>query len=123
VLAQRGVMPTSQVRSILVDHVLVDTGATGLCLPADIIQQLGLELIREAQVEIATGFSTARIFGDASITVEGRTGTFECLELPGGRQPLLGVVPLEWLGINLDLANERMTLLPDWGDRTYLTIL
>ena len=52
-----------------------------------------------------------------------REGTFECLELPGGRDPLLGVIPLEALGIELDLKNQKLKLLPLEPTDTYLTIL
>ena len=53
----------------------------------------------------------------------GREGTFECLELPGGMNPLLGVIPLEALGIELDLKNQRLVILPISPTQTYLTIL
>jgi predicted aspartyl protease len=42
ILAERGFIPNEQVRSITLDNLLVDTGATRLCLPADIINRLGL---------------------------------------------------------------------------------
>jgi hypothetical protein len=45
------------------------------------------------------------------------------LELPGGRDALLGVVPLEVLGIELDLKNQQLKVLPDTSADTYLTIL
>jgi predicted aspartyl protease len=123
VLVERGFAAAETVRSKQVRSVLVDTGATNLCLPADLITELGLPLRRIVEVETATGITSARMFHDAVLTVEGRTGIFECLELPGGKQPLLGVIPLEALGIDLDLANERMVLRPDWGEGTYLSIL
>ena len=103
--------------------VLVDTGATKLCLPANTITQLGLELLKEVDVATANGFSKARIFRDASIELMGREGTFECLELPGGRNALIGVIPLEALGIELDLRNQQLKLLPEESMDTYLTIL
>lgn len=53
----------------------------------------------------------------------GREGTFECLELPGGRNALIGVIPLEALGIELDLRNQQLKLLPEESMDTYLTIL
>jgi clan AA aspartic protease len=105
------------------ENVLVDTGATTLCLPQDAIAQLGLELLREVDVTTASGFRKARIFQDARISLLGREGTFECLELPGGRDALLGVVPLEVLGIELDLTNQQLKVLPDTSADTYLTIL
>lgn len=122
VLAARGFIPPEQVRSITLKNVLVDTGASTLCLPADAIAQLGLEILKEVDVATATGIGT-RIFQDAKISLLGREGTFECLELPGGRDALLGVIPLEALGIELDLQNQRLKLLPISPTDTYLTIL
>ncbi len=121
--ATRGYIPPEQVRSITLKNVLVDTGATTLCLPPEAIAQLGLELLREVDVTTATGLSKARIFRDASILLMGREGTFECLELPGGRDALLGVIPLEALGIELDLRNQQLKVLPETSIDTYLTIL
>jgi clan AA aspartic protease len=123
VFATRGGMAQTEVRSVALDNVLVDTGATTLCLPADVIECLGLELLREVDVETAVGISKARIFQDAKIALLGREGTFECLELPGGRSPLLGVIPLEALGIELDLQNQSLKILPISPTQTYLTIL
>lgn len=123
IVADRGLMPASEVRSVTLDDVLVDTGATTLCLPADIIAQLGLALLKEVDVETAMGIGKARIFQDAKVSLLGREGTFECLELPEGRSPLLGVIPLEALGIELDLKNQRLVTLPISPTETYLTIL
>jgi clan AA aspartic protease len=123
VLAKRGVIAPNEIRSLTLDNVLVDTGATTLCLPADIIEQLGLEILKTVEVETATGISQARIFQDAKISLLDREGTFECLELPGGQRPLLGVIPLEALGIELDLQKQVLKVLPISPTQTYLTIL
>jgi len=121
--AEDGIIPTDRVRSITLDNVLVDTDATTLCLPANVIAQLGLKLLKEVVIQIATGISTARIFQDAKISLLGREGTFECLELPAGSNALLGVIPMEALGIEVDLKNQRLILLPIGPTETYLTIL
>lgn len=121
--AERGIIPPEQVRSVILDNVLINTGATTLCLPPQIIAKLGLSLLKEVDVETANGIGKARIFQDAKISLEGREGTFECLELPGGMNPLLGVIPLEALGIELDLKNQRLIILPISPTQTYLTIL
>lgn len=121
--AARGFIPSEQVRFVTLDQVLVDTGATILCLPAKVIAQLGLDILKEVDVETATGIGKARIFQDAKISLMEREGTFECLELPGGQGPLLGVIPLEALGIELDVQNHRLVLLPISPTQTYLTIL
>ena len=91
-LAKQGKIPADQVRTLVLEHVLVDTGAATLCLPADVIARLGLDVLKEVQVATATGIRTARIFQDAKISLCGREGTFECLELPGGQDALIGVI-------------------------------
>ena len=68
------------------ENVLVDTGATTLCLPADVIDTLGLSLLKEVDVATAMGTGRARIFQDAKMMLCDREGTFECLELPGGQR-------------------------------------
>ncbi|MEG4517978.1 MULTISPECIES: retroviral-like aspartic protease family protein [unclassified Microcoleus] len=121
--AEDNLIPIEQVRSVTLENVLVDTGATTLCLPKDVIAKLGLKILKQVVVETATGISEARIFQDAKISLCGREGTFECLELSEGKTPLLGVIPMEALGIEVDLKNQRLKVLPDGPTETYLTIL
>ena len=121
--AERGMIPTEQIRSVTLENVLVDTGATTLCLPKDAIARLGLRILKQVVVETATGISEARIFQDAKISLCGREGTFECLELPEGKTPLLGVIPMEALGIEIDLKNQRLKVLPEGPTETYWTVL
>lgn len=122
-LAARGLLDPAAIRSIHLDDVLVDTEATLLSLPGDLISQLGLREFDDVPVDTATGPATARRFRNVVLTVEGRIGTFDVLELPGGNRPLLGVIPMEALGLVPDLAAERLRLLPMTRDDTYLTIL
>lgn len=121
--ASQGLITNDQVRSVTLRDVLVDTGTTTLCLPPETIAQLGLDLLKEVDVTTAAGLRTARVFQDAKISLCGREGTFECLELPGGRNPLIGVIPLEALGLELDLQHQTLKVLPSTSMDTYLTIL
>jgi predicted aspartyl protease len=121
--ASDGTISSEQVRSITLQNVLVDTVATTLCLPSEFIAQLGLTLLKEVDVATAQGISKTRIFQDARLSLCGREGTFECLELPGGRDPLIGVIPLEALGLEPDLRNQTLKVLPSESVDTYLTIL
>jgi predicted aspartyl protease len=118
-LARRGLLPQTDVRSTEFTRVLVDTGATTLCLPANITSSLGLEVKREVVVETATGSSATRVYDDVWIECEGRSGVFECLELPEGAPVLLGVVPLEAMGLQPDVKNHRLVVLPESGPGTY----
>ncbi len=102
--------------------VLVDTGAMTLCLPIDVIRDLGLSLLRTVPVTTATRVEEAGVYEDAKVTIEGRTGSFDCIALPEGSPALLGVVPLEWLGLEPDLVHEQLRVLPASGRDTYLFI-
>lgn len=118
-----GASAADAVRSIELREVLVDTGATTLCLPPNLIARLGLDLLKEVEATTATGVRSVRIFQDAKIRLCGREGTFECLELPGGLDPLLGVIPLEMLGLEPDLKHQTLRVLPEESVDRYLTIL
>ncbi|MEG4119064.1 aspartyl protease [Microcoleus sp. N9_B4] len=121
VMAERGFISAEEVRSVILDNVVVDTGATLLSLPARIISQLGLIQVGERDVETSAGIKKGRIFADAQIIVEGREGRFDCLELPEGVSAvLLGVIPMEELGLEPDLKNRQLRVLPMNNQQTYL---
>jgi hypothetical protein len=123
VMAERGFISTEEVRSVTLDNVVVDTGATLLSLPAPIISQLGLIQVGERDVETSAGIKKGRIFADAQIIVEGREGRFDCLELREGVSAvLLGVIPMEELGLEPDLKNRRLRVLPMNEEQTYLMV-
>lgn len=53
--AKDGAITSARVRSLVLDGVLGDTGATTICLTAEMIEQLGLELHRTVSLETAVG--------------------------------------------------------------------
>lgn len=122
ILAERGFIPTEQVRSITLDNVLVDTGATRLCLPADIISQLGLPMLGEIDGETVIGTRKFRIFKDVTLAIAGREGRYDCVEIPAGQEPLIGLIPLEDLGLEPDLKNQRLNVLPAEGNQSYIRV-
>ncbi len=77
----------------------------------------------EADVKIAIGVEKVRIFKMLNLVVEGREGVFNCIELPEDSEPLLGLIPLEDLGLEPDLNNQKLRILPTQGKDTYLTVL
>lgn len=123
VLEENGFITLDKVRTVHLKNVLVDSGATTLCLSARVISELGLKLLKQVDVSTAVVISKANIFQDAKISLCDREGTFECLELPGGTEALLGVIPLEALGLELDLQKQTLRVLPTESFDTYLTIL
>lgn len=123
VLAERGFIETAEIRSCTVDNALVDTDATRLCLPADLIQTLGLKLTGMIDAQATVGHQTVNVYEGLKLTVEGREGRYDCVELPVGQTPLLGLIPLEDLGLEPDLQHQRLRHLPTTGKETYMTVL
>ena len=117
-----GRLDASAVRRLELKGVLVDTGATTLCLPANLVAQLGLPAKKDAVAETPTGHYLIRVFGQATVELMGRSNTFECVELPEGAPPLLGVYVLEGLGIEPNLRDEVLELRPETGPNGYLRI-
>jgi len=122
-LAERGFIEPDEVRSLTLDDALVDTGATRLCLPEDVIQRLGLKLTGTIEAQTALGFQTMSVYRGIELNVEGREGIYECVALPVGQTPLLALIPLEDMGLEPDLQNQRLRHLPTTGKDTYLTVL
>ncbi len=112
--AERGELAPEQVRRVTVD-ALVDTGATFLCLPESLVQQLGLEFDRTRQTRTFSGVAAMSIYGGARIEIEGRACRVEVMALPEGRQCLLGQIPLETLDWWVDTANRRLVGNPEHG--------
>jgi len=122
ILAKAGVKKQEEIRNLEITNVLVDTGATTLCLPKSLIRQLGLPIAREVPVETAMGDTFMNVYKNVTIQIMGREGIFECVELPDGRQPLLGVLPMEGLGIEPNLNKQILELLPTTGPKAYITV-
>ena len=122
VRAKDGTITADQIRSITLDNVLADTGATHLCLPTSIILELGLEPLKQVLTSTAAGYQRTTVYQDAKLSIHGREGVFQCVELPGGEHPLLGVIPMEDLGLELDLQKQQVRVLPMEVGNTYLMI-
>ena len=103
VLAKAGVITPEDVRHLTVEDALVDTGATGLCLPNSLIKQLGLEPLRTVQARTATGIVDLTIYSDVHFTVLERPGKLEVTDLPDGSPVLVGHIVLEMLDLCVDI--------------------
>ena len=80
----------------VVCDAIVDTGATELCLPAEVVERLNLLEVGEMNTQLADGSEhTYRIVGMVEVEVQGRTCQVQAIEMPRGSAVLLGAVPLE----------------------------
>jgi predicted aspartyl protease len=119
-LARNGKLPATEVRTANLEDVLIDTGASHLCLPADIVAALGLEEAETILVETAGGDREYRYTEGARVTVGARSDIFSCIEVPAGAKPLLGVIVMETLGLQPDIRRHELTFLPMGGSNSYI---
>jgi predicted aspartyl protease len=114
--AKKGLRPADQVRRTTVPDALVDTGATLLSLPTQLIQQLGLEAQAKKRVRSSSGGVTETdMYGALRLTIQGRTCTMDVIEVPDGIPALIGQLPLEHLDFVADLQNRKLIGNPAHG--------
>ncbi len=115
-LVIRGFLSEDRVRSQYVD-VVVDSGAVMLVLPQDLVEALGLGVLRKAIVTYADERKEEHdVAGVVSVKVAGRSVETSCVVGPPGSEPLLGQIVLEEADLLIDCANQRS---PDRNLPTY----
>jgi len=121
--AERGLSPADTVRSEEVE-ALVDTDATMLCLPADLVERLGFPVrgVRKAKLADGTLASVACI-GSVLFEVLGRRMSCGALVLPVGSTPLIGQLQLEELDLIVDAKNREVRVNPASPDMPLLDLL
>jgi clan AA aspartic protease len=93
--AESGHIQPNQIRSVEIEAI-VDTGATYLCLPPKIIQELGLRFAKSTPVKTGNGKLELRIFHNAEITIKDRTIEMRVMENKDDSIPaLIGYLVLE----------------------------
>ena len=98
-------------KSIEVEAV-IDTGATMVVLPQNIVDALGLKKVREAKVRYANNnVESKSIYGVVTIEIKGRSANLDVLAEAEGSQPLIGQVLLELLDLVVDPRTR--TLIPN----------
>lgn len=103
---------------------VIDTGATMLVLPRDVIEELGLRKVREVNVRYANNSrQTKGIFGIVSLELHGRTGNFDVLAEDRGTQALVGQIVLEELDFVVDCKGRGLIPNPESPDVPLLEIL
>ncbi len=61
-LAEAGVIAPKDVHRLTIENALVDTGATGLCLPKSLVEKLGLTPLRTTRAQTANGIAERTIY-------------------------------------------------------------
>jgi predicted aspartyl protease len=114
--AAEGKLPADKIRHVTA-KAIVDTGATLLVLPDEIIAQLGVRVTRQAKSKFADGRTLVRnVHGPIKVEVEGRSAIVEAVSAPKGVPALLGQVPLEVLDLLVDSKGRKLILNPESPD-------
>ena len=103
VAVQLGVMNPEEVRRLTVPDALVDTGATGLCLPIPLVEDLGLTPIKTVRAPTATGIIDRFLYSAVEFTILERTSLMQITDLPEGSPVLVGHMVLEHLDLCVDI--------------------
>jgi len=101
---------------VSIPDAIVDTGATALSLPINLIEQLGLEEVGTTLVRTANGSVRRRVFGGVRVEIMGRDSIFDVVELPVDSPTLIGYIVLERLDLYPDPVNNTLTGRPDSPD-------
>ena len=113
-------IPADQARCVEVDDALVDTGATLLSMPKNLIARLGLKPVRKRKVMTSAGPVSVQMYGTVRLTIQDRDCTTDVTELPDDCPVLIGQIPLEQLDFIIDLQGRKLTGNPAHGGEQML---
>lgn len=108
ILADQGLLEPDKVRKAIISGV-VDSGATRLVLPEDVVKQLGLSRTGRAKVRYANNRVAERnTVGGAHVQLLGREGVFTAVVEPRRRTALIGAIVLEDLDFVVDCTRQKL---------------
>ena len=88
---------------------VVDSGATSLVLPLEIVKKLGLPTVGETRVRYANNRTAKRkVVDDVYLELQGRHGTFNATVEPKRETALIGAIVLETLDFLVDCGKGRI---------------
>src|SRR5262245_7249112 len=118
-----GALPAEAIRGLEIE-ALVDTGATMLVLPSDVVAALGVPFQGMRRVRYASGESADRAWvGNIEIEILGRKTVCTAIVEKAGAMPLIGQIPLEELDLLVDPKSRELRVNPASPDVPLLDIL
>jgi clan AA aspartic protease len=95
-------------KSIEVEAV-IDTGATMIVLPKNLVERLGLKKVEDVKVKYVDGsVKEKEVYGVVRVELMGRVGNFDVLAEDEGAQPLIGQIVLERLDLIIEPSTKRL---------------
>jgi clan AA aspartic protease len=121
--ADEGALATEAIRKADI-IALVDTGATMLVLPADVVAALGVPPQGVRRVRYASGEVAERPWvGNIEIEILGRKTICTAIVERAGSIPLIGQIPLEELDLLVDPKSRELRVNPASPDIPLLDVL
>jgi aspartyl protease family protein len=122
-LAEAGSLDADKVRTVEVE-ALIDTGATMLMLPADVVERLGVAIKGYRKVRYADSrVEEVPLVGGIKIEIRGREAFVSALVGPAGSTPLVGQIPLEEMDFVVDPKSRELRPNPASPDAPVLDLL
>ena len=90
-------------------EAVIDTGATMVVLPKNLVRELSLEKIEDVKVKYADGrVEKKEVYGVVRLELKGRVGNFDVLAENDEAQPLIGQIVLERLDLIIEPSTRRL---------------
>jgi clan AA aspartic protease len=122
-LAEAGSLDPGKVRAVEIE-ALVDTGATMLMLPADVVERLGVPIKGYRKVRYADSrVDEVPRVGGIKIEIRGRDALVSALVGPAGSTALIGQIPLEEMDFVVDPKSRELRPNPASPDAPVLDLL
>jgi clan AA aspartic protease len=107
-LASVGQISPKDVRRVKL-RAVVDSGATRLVLPKNVVQKLGLKETGKIGVTYADGRRATRpVVDNVHLELQGRSSIFKASIEPGRDSALIGAIVLEDLDFLVDATRQRL---------------
>ncbi len=87
---------------------LVDTGATFLTMPADMLDRLGVEPFQSVTLRLANGEVEQRRIGEVRVQLDGQERTAVCVFGESSAPPIIGAVTLQSFLLIVDTVEHRL---------------
>jgi clan AA aspartic protease len=121
--SQAGTLAPERVRTLEIE-ALVDTGATMLMLPADVVDRLGVPVRGHRRVRYADDrVEEIAWVGGINIEIRGRDAIVSALVGPPGSTALIGQIPLEEMDFVVDPKSRELRPNPRSPDAPILDLL
>jgi len=122
-LAEAGSLDPGRVRTVEIE-ALIDTGATMLMLPADVVARLGVPIKGTRKVRYANAHveEVPRV-GGIKIEIRGRDALVSALVGPAGSTALIGQIPLEEMDFVVDPKSRELRPNPASPDAPVMDLL